>query len=97
MPAKCLVRQEAVQHTGNYLPDCSSNHCAHSVGLLQHSHIGQQNELGEVNTGRETGIAAHLTSTVKSSDVTNVRSCLISKTLDQTRDKLEMTNIVCCH
>lgn len=57
--------------------------------------MGKQNKLREVSAARETQIASHLTSTVKSSDVTNVRSCLISKTLDQIRDKLEIATILC--
>lgn len=56
---------------------------------------------GDVSTVRGPGIARHLTSTVKSSDVTNVRSCLISKTLGQTRDKvsdkLQITANFCYH
>lgn len=90
----CLlsVWQEAVQHRGNNLW-----HSAHSVGLFQHRHkeTGKENKPGEASTIRETEIASPLTSTVKSSDVTNVRSCLISKTLDQIKDKLEITTIPC--
>lgn len=48
---------------------------------------------------RGPGVAHHLTSTLKSSDVTNVRSCLISKTLDEIRDKtsdkLQITANLC--